>query len=96
MFFKGAIYYKLENVTTALAPKIRQMGQQLYARGLALQGTLGHQDTLQPSLRCVSDQNGKYPDVLSSDWVAPNAVLIGDVAMKEGSSVWHGVTLRGD
>jgi hypothetical protein len=36
MFFKGAIYYKLENATVALAPKIRQMGQQLYAKGVAL------------------------------------------------------------
>jgi len=57
---------------------------------------MGHEDTPQPSLRCVPSASGKYPDALSSDWVAPNAVLIGDVTMKEGSSVWHGVKLRGD
>jgi len=33
---------------------------------------------------------------LSADWVAPNAVLIGDVSIGEGSSIWHGVTIRGD
>lgn len=96
MFFKGAIYYKLENATVSLAPKIRQIGQQLYARGVALQGNLAHEDTLQPSLRCVAAPNGKFPDALNSDWVAPNAVLVGDVTLKEGTSVWHGATLRGD
>lgn len=73
------------------------MGQQLYARGVALQGDLAHEDNLQPSLRCVTAANGKYPNAaLTADWIAPNAVLVGDVAMKEGSSVWHGATLRGD
>lgn len=38
----------------------------------------------------------KYPKLLSSDWVAPNATIIGDVELDEGSSVWHGVTIRGD
>ena len=36
------------------------------------------------------------PDALDSDWVAPNAVLVGDIKMKQGSSVWHGCVLRGD
>lgn len=61
-----------------------------------MQGPMGHEDTLVPSLRSVTDSNGKSPDALSSDWVAPNAVLVGDVHMKEGSSVWHGCVLRGD
>jgi carbonic anhydrase/acetyltransferase-like protein (isoleucine patch superfamily) len=29
-------------------------------------------------------------------WVAPNAVLIGQVTLEEDSSVWFGCTLRGD
>lgn len=29
-------------------------------------------------------------------YVAPSAVLTGDVAVREGSSVWHGAVLRGD
>jgi len=28
--------------------------------------------------------------------VAPNATVIGDVRIGEGSSLWHGVILRGD
>jgi carbonic anhydrase/acetyltransferase-like protein (isoleucine patch superfamily) len=29
-------------------------------------------------------------------WIAPNAVVIGDVILKPGASVWFGVTVRGD
>ncbi|NVJ98306.1 MAG: gamma carbonic anhydrase family protein [Alphaproteobacteria bacterium] len=29
-------------------------------------------------------------------WVAPNAAVIGNVSMETGSSVWFGVTIRGD
>lgn len=29
-------------------------------------------------------------------WIAPNAVLIGRVALKRNASVWFGATLRGD
>jgi carbonic anhydrase/acetyltransferase-like protein (isoleucine patch superfamily) len=96
MFLKGALYYKLENATVALAPKIRQIGQQLYARGVALQGNLAHEDTLQPSLRCLPSADGKFPNAFVSDWIAPNAVMVGNVSVGEGSSVWHGATLRGD
>ncbi len=31
-----------------------------------------------------------------ADWIAPNATVIGDVSVREGSSLWHGVTVRGD
>ena len=61
-----------------------------------MQGNMGHEDTMQPSLRCVPISNSKYPRAVLSDWIAPNAVLVGDVTTKEGSSVWHGATLRGD
>lgn len=29
-------------------------------------------------------------------WIAPNAVVIGNVVLESGSSVWWGATLRGD
>ena len=29
-------------------------------------------------------------------WIAPNAFVIGNVIMKEGTSVWFGTTIRGD
>jgi carbonic anhydrase/acetyltransferase-like protein (isoleucine patch superfamily) len=96
MFFKGALYYKLENATVSMAPKIRKMGQGWFQQGMALQGDMAHQDTLVPSLRCVPISTTKYPKALDADWVAPNAVLVGDVSIDDGASVWHGATLRGD
>jgi carbonic anhydrase/acetyltransferase-like protein (isoleucine patch superfamily) len=38
------------------------------------------------------------PDLPADDdfWIAPNAVLIGKVVMRPGSSIWFGATLRGD
>ena len=96
MFLKGSLYYTLENVAAGLAPKIRKAGQKIFHDGLAQQGKMAHRDTMVPSLRCVPISNTWYPKSLDADWVAPNAVLIGDVTMQEGSSVWHGATLRGD
>ena len=29
-------------------------------------------------------------------WVAPTAVLVGDIVLESGTSVWFGVTIRGD
>src|SRR5256885_16018084 len=29
-------------------------------------------------------------------YVAPSAVLVGDVTVEEGASLWHGAVLRGD
>lgn len=33
---------------------------------------------------------------IQADWVAPNCAVIGDVTMGAGSSLWHGVVVRGD
>ena len=40
--------------------------------------------------------HGKRPRVAQSAFVAPNAVLIGDVTVEEEASVWFGAVLRGD
>ncbi len=39
---------------------------------------------------------GKRPQVHPEAYVAPTAVLIGDVRLAAGSSVWFGAVLRGD
>ena len=39
---------------------------------------------------------GKRPRVAESAFIAPNAVLIGDVTVEEAASVWFGAVLRGD
>src|ERR687898_3398081 len=40
--------------------------------------------------------DGKEPSVAPDAFVAPTAVLIGDVVVEEGASVWFGAVLRGD
>ncbi len=42
--------------------------------------------------------DGVSPDLPASGnyWIAPNAILIGKVVLKEGASVWFGCVLRGD
>lgn len=39
---------------------------------------------------------GKEPRVHPGAFVAPTAVLIGDVVVEDGASVWFGAVLRGD
>jgi carbonic anhydrase/acetyltransferase-like protein (isoleucine patch superfamily) len=39
---------------------------------------------------------GKRPTVAPDAFVAPTAVLIGDVTIRSGASVWFGSVLRGD
>jgi carbonic anhydrase/acetyltransferase-like protein (isoleucine patch superfamily) len=38
----------------------------------------------------------KEPQVADGAFIAPTAVLIGDVVVEEGASVWFGAVLRGD
>ena len=40
--------------------------------------------------------DGKRPTVHPHAYVAPTAVLIGDVRIAAGASVWFGAILRGD
>ncbi|HEY0798671.1 MAG TPA: gamma carbonic anhydrase family protein [Candidatus Baltobacteraceae bacterium] len=42
------------------------------------------------------EYHGKTPRVASSAFVAPTAVLIGDVEVDEKASIWFGVVIRGD
>ncbi len=40
--------------------------------------------------------NGKKPQIANDAFVAPSAVLVGDVEIQSGASVWFGAVLRGD
>jgi carbonic anhydrase/acetyltransferase-like protein (isoleucine patch superfamily) len=40
--------------------------------------------------------DGKTPQVAPDAYIAPTAVLIGDVTVHAGASVWFGAVLRGD
>ncbi|OLC55904.1 MAG: hypothetical protein AUH85_08070 [Chloroflexi bacterium 13_1_40CM_4_68_4] len=42
------------------------------------------------------EYRGKRPRIAPDAFVAPTAVLIGDVTVQSGASVWFGTVLRGD
>lgn len=44
----------------------------------------------------IIEYRGKRPKIHPSAFIAPNAVLIGDVAVGPQSSIWFGAVLRGD
>ena len=44
----------------------------------------------------IIEYRGKRPNVDSSAFVAPNAVLVGDVEVGPESSIWFGAVLRAD
>jgi carbonic anhydrase/acetyltransferase-like protein (isoleucine patch superfamily) len=39
---------------------------------------------------------GKSPRIATSAWIAPGAVVVGDVEIGEGSSIWFQSVVRGD
>ncbi|MEJ2296257.1 MAG: gamma carbonic anhydrase family protein [Candidatus Lokiarchaeota archaeon] len=43
-----------------------------------------------------SPVTGKKPQIHPSVFIAPTAVVIGDVSIGEGSNIWFGAVLRGD
>jgi len=40
--------------------------------------------------------NGILPEIAGDVWLAPNAAVIGDVAIGPGSGIWFACTVRGD
>ena len=44
----------------------------------------------------IREFHGKRPQIHPEAFVAENAVLIGDVTVEKGCSVWYGAVLRGD
>lgn len=75
---------------------MRILGQSIYQKGVEFKGDLANQDELVPSTRCIPLSSTIFPKLLKSDWVAPNATVIGDVEVGEGSSLWWGTVVRGD
>jgi carbonic anhydrase/acetyltransferase-like protein (isoleucine patch superfamily) len=44
----------------------------------------------------IIELDGKTPQVAADAFIAPTAVLIGDVTVEAGASIWFGAVLRGD
>src|SRR5438876_8676417 len=53
-------------------------------------------DTLPTGHAGIALRLKKGPPIQSSAWVVPGATVLGDVVLKEESSVWYGAVLRGD
>lgn len=47
-------------------------------------------------MRCVPSSKTTFPRLLQSEWIAPNATIIGSVETGKYSSIYHGAVLRGD
>jgi carbonic anhydrase/acetyltransferase-like protein (isoleucine patch superfamily) len=95
--FKRALYQRLEKLAVhSIGPSMRQWGQSILATGQAHTGDNQHREELVKSLRSVPLNDRIFPKVLTADWVAPNATVIGDVHADVGSSIWHATLLRGD
>ena len=44
----------------------------------------------------IIEYNGKKPQIARNVFIAPTAVLLGNVHVGEGASIWFGAVLRGD
>lgn len=44
----------------------------------------------------IASFRGNSPRIAPTVFLAPTAVVVGDVVMKEGSSLWYGAVVRGD
>jgi carbonic anhydrase/acetyltransferase-like protein (isoleucine patch superfamily) len=47
-------------------------------------------------LAIIRTFNGKSPRIAEDAFVAPDAVIVGDVEIASGASIWFGCVLRGD
>lgn len=53
-------------------------------------------DDARPLQGQIFDLGASRPKIAASAWVAPGAMVIGDVVVGEGSSVWFNCVIRGD
>jgi carbonic anhydrase/acetyltransferase-like protein (isoleucine patch superfamily) len=44
----------------------------------------------------IIEHNGRNPIIGKNVFIAPTATVIGDVTIKDNSSIWYGTVLRGD
>jgi carbonic anhydrase/acetyltransferase-like protein (isoleucine patch superfamily) len=78
-----------------VGPGCRSFGQSIYNAGRKFTPGVGSEDVLVPSLRRKL-YKGNLPALENTDFIAPNATVIGNVEVGESTSIWYGTTLRGD
>jgi carbonic anhydrase/acetyltransferase-like protein (isoleucine patch superfamily) len=61
-----------------------------FSRGIAIQARNGRDGFM------IIEYKGKRPNISASAFIAPTAVIIGDVTIGDEASVWWGAVLRSD
>ena len=57
---------------------------------------MGHRVSIVPATRNILPFDGHFPAIAADAFIAANAMIIGDVTIATGASVWFGCVLRGD
>ena len=57
---------------------------------------LNYQTEITNSVFGVFALGDKVPKIHEKAWIAPTALVIGDVEIDEGASIWFNAVLRGD
>ncbi|KAL6048755.1 Gamma carbonic anhydrase family protein [Balamuthia mandrillaris] len=85
----------LKRLAYNLGNGFRETGQTLDRIGSAMQGNFAYKEQLCRHRR-VMPLYDLRPKLAHNVFVAPNATVVGDVKLGEGSSVWYGTVVRGD
>lgn len=80
---------------SALGKALRETGQALDRMGMRAQDSWIFQEKICRH-RAVMNLFDQRPFVSETTYVAPNASVIGNVNLKDQSSVWYGAVIRGD
>ncbi|CAD8046452.1 unnamed protein product [Paramecium primaurelia] len=82
-------------VLNTVGPYYRRLGKSLLSQGNDMLGSEASDDRLVQCLRQV-EAKGHTPQIGDALFTAPNSVMIGNVILKQNSSIWYGATLRAD
>ena len=78
----------------------RGLAERVYASSAKLdfQGCVKYRERtfLEANILMLIEYKGKRPNISSTAFVAPTAVLIGDVSVGDDASIWWGAVLRSD
>lgn len=78
----------------AVGTAVRQIGAQIDAFGMSIQGDSATKEKLPIPTTAVA-VDGKSPSLDAANFVAPSANLIGAVTMGRGASAWYGASILG-
>jgi len=74
---------------------IRESGQALERLGCQMQGIYSHEEIINRHT-AVSPIKFDAPQISSNVFVAPSSLVLGNVSLGEGTSIWYNAVVRGD